>query len=304
MAPILTRCTGMNWLAAGVGAAGAAALLQIVSLRRPAAAIPRRKTAAGGCLRMAAGLLLLLLAARAARTGAHAFRETAQSPLAACLLLGAALWAAFCGAEAAQRCAAVLLRLVLGFFLIVAVFSLPQLRAAWLRPAAEPGNAMICAGLLLAPGACAYLPPREREKRAGLWLLAPLAAAAAGVTAGVLSPALARGEMSFLTLARSVSVLGVMRRFEALVSGAMLPAWFCLCSLLLCAAEEAFTAAGLRRSAVRALTGFGALAFLYPAGALKTASVAAISAISCGLFPLLLPLVEGQKYFRKSQKKC
>ena len=65
-------------------------------------------------------------------------------------------------------------------------------------------------------------------------LAAALAAAVtAAVTAGTLSPALARGQAAFWSLSRSVSVLGVVRRFEALVSAALLIGSFSLSALLL-----------------------------------------------------------------------
>jgi hypothetical protein len=51
------------------------------------------------------------------------------------------------------------------------------------------------------------------------------------LTGGILSPALAREPEAFRTLARGVSVLGVIRRFEALVNGALLMSGFALCTL-------------------------------------------------------------------------
>ena len=59
----------------------------------------------------------------------------------------------------------------------------------------------------------------------------------AAVTAGTLSPTLAQGPSAFWSLSRSVSVLGVVRRFEALVSAALLIGSFGLSALLLNAAR-------------------------------------------------------------------
>ena len=308
MGPVLSRCAGMDWLWAGLGAALAAGILRLLFSRRKAgdAAAGAEAGVLPRVLRIPGGVLLLLLAARAAVAGAGAFPETAGNLLAAGLLLALSLWAAQGGAEAAERCAGILLRLVLALFLTVAVFSLPQLRVSWLRPAFRPGDALICAGLLLVPGAACFLRrgPGRTDGRA-LWLMIPAAAGAAAVTGGVLSPALAAGEDSFLTLARSVSVLGVMRRFEALVSGAVLPAWFCLCTLLLCAARDAFgVPEGPSAPVVRIARAALCFALLPAAKRLNPVSVAVISSISCGLIPLILLSVEREKNSQKIQKKC
>lgn len=314
MAPLMSRCAGAGWLSAGLGAAGAAFVLTHLRRAAPCRTGEERLPDSGTdpeqsfiprALGLIAGPMLLLLASRAAVSGTHAFAETSGDLTAAALLLALSLWAASAGPRAAERCGGILLRLVLGFFLIVTVFSLPQIRPEWLQPGLRPGEAVVCCGLLLAPGAAFWLHKTESERCTPLWLLLPLAAAAAAVTQGVLSAGLAQRENSFLTLARSVSVLGVIRRFEALVSGAMLPAWFCLCTLLLCSGRAAIRAA---KNLPPAAENFAAAAlcflFLPAAKRLSLPVAATLCATSCGFIPIILLSVERKRFFREMQKKC
>ena len=100
-----------------------------------------------------------------------------------------------------------------------------------------PLDALIAFAALLIPGAALALSPAleagERVPHWPWWGGTGLATAASLVAGGILSPALARRPEAFRTLARGVSVLGVIRRFEALVNAAMLMSGFCLCTLLL-----------------------------------------------------------------------
>ena len=92
---------------------------------------------------------------------------------------------------------------------------------------------------MLLPGAIVLIKVKAPDLRVPhwpWWLSALEATAAALVTGGILSPALAAEPGAFRTLARGVSVLGVIRRFEALVNAALLMNAFCLCALLLAAA--------------------------------------------------------------------
>lgn len=239
--PVFQHCVGAGWVSALAG--GGAAGLVLTGLWR---GLRGRSFRAGvgstgirriGLVVLTAGMLLL--AVWGAGASALAFPETAGNPVAACLVLALSWAAVRRGAEVPGRCAAVLVRLLAALYGIVLVFSLPQLRWEWLRPEWSLPGAVRCFWVLLLPGAGLCL---EREGRAGFpwqaWALVPLAGAGALVTAGILSPALAAEPMAFHTLARSVSVLGVMLRFEALISGAQLISGFCLCTLLLAAARS------------------------------------------------------------------
>ena len=256
--PVFQHCVGAGWAAALVGGGGAALLLTLF-WRGLGGRSLRDRLGAGLPGRVGLGILtagLLLLCVWAGRDSALAFPETAGRPLAACLAVSLAWAAVWRGAEVPGRCAAVLVRLLALLYGVVLLFSLPQLRGEWLRPIPDRGGALRCFLVLLLPGAGLCL---EREGRAGFpwqaWIAAALAGFGALVTAGILSPALAAEPMAFYTLARSVSILGVMQRFEALISGAQLISGFCLCALLLAAARSLLEALAGKDRAVKLFRG-------------------------------------------------
>lgn len=233
--PVLRVCCRVSWpwvLAGSLAAAGSLCLLTELWERR-----------AGGGRRLFGRLLSPLLLAGAlgaAWESGYAFPETAGSWLAAALVLALAGAAAWIGPAAPGRCAGILLWSVGGLCGAVLLFSLPQVRAERLYPAGGPSDALRVWGALLLPGAALWLKPAlGPDQRLPRWpwcWSAGAALAASLVTGGILSPPLARDPEAFRTLARGVSVLGVIRRFEALVNGAMLMSGFSLCVLLLSAA--------------------------------------------------------------------
>lgn len=237
--PIFRFCCRVSWvwaMAGGLAAAGTLSVLTALAEQRrtgePASAAARRLAPWGKVLWW---LLLLAGALSAAWESGYAFPETAGSRLAAGLVLILSAAAARKGAAAAGRCAGILLWITGGLYGTVLVFSLPEIRAEWLEPTGSPLDALRAWAALLLPGAAlglrGALEPGARLPRWPWWTAAGLAAFASAVTGGILSPTLARDPEAFRTLARGVSVLGVIRRFEALVNGAMLMSGFALCTL-------------------------------------------------------------------------
>ena len=256
LSPVFQVCAGAGWPWVLAGGLAAAFVSQAVAAMQPRLRGPGSEARrAGRRLAAAAGApLLLWLALRTGVQSTRAFPETAGNPIAAALLLGTAACAAYRGPGVPGRCAGVLLWITAALYGTVLLGSLPQLRLSALRlPALRgtggPADALRCAaalsvplaGLCLDPDSPDRKPTQRRgapasEARTVFGVLLAAALAASLVTAGTLTPALAADPMSFLTLARSVSILGVMQRFEALVSAAMLLSDFCLCALLLTAA--------------------------------------------------------------------
>ena len=293
--PIFRYCVGAGWVSALTGGAGAALTLTLL-WRGLGGRSLRDRACCGMAGRSGLAVLtaaLLLLSVWGARESALAFPETAGRPTAACLVLALAWAAVRRGAEVPGRCAAVLIRLLALLYGVVLLFSLPQLRWEWLGPVFDGRGALRCFCVLLLPGAGLCL---ERETGAGfparIWIAAALAGLGALVTAGILSPGLAAEPGDFQTLARSVSILGVMQRFEALISGAQLISGFCLCALLLTAG----------RSLLEALIGKGnaakvflpVLPILLVCAWLPAAGqprIPGLIAICCALFLTILPLV-------------
>ncbi len=231
--PIFRLCCRISWPWVLLGGAGAAGLLSLLTRR-----CHRRGFGSQGGGKAVLVLLLSAGAVAAAWESGFAFPETAENWLAVLLVLALAFAAAWVGPAAAGRCAGILLWVTAALYGTVLVFSLPQLRPERLLPAGRPTDALLAFAALLLPGAALCLRPELGEPRLPCWpwwTACAGAAAASLVTGGILSPALAREPEAFRTLARGVSVLGVIRRFEALVNGAMLMSGFCLCTLYLTA---------------------------------------------------------------------
>jgi len=239
--PLFRLCCRVHWLWALLGAVAAALTLSGLTL------LLNRRGRAKGNARRWAGCLAPFLFAGAAVTawaGSFAFPETARNVIAALLLFGLAAWAARIGPAAVGRCAGILLWVTGGLYGVVLLFSVPELHVPWLRPGSgNPTDALRVWAALSVPGAAlclrGVLGEDQRLPHWPWWSAALIAVAASVVTGGILSPALAGEPEAFRTLARGVSVLGVMRRFEALVNGAMLMSAFCLCAMLLAGALEA-----------------------------------------------------------------
>ena len=195
------------------------------------------------------------------------------------------------------------------FFFLTAVeavilgFSAVQVRAAWLAP--QKGRVPLAAmTAALSPMAVLYV--RGGARRTGGWLAAGigLCAAAALCAAGTLSPRVA-GEEAFAvyTMAKSVSVFGVMERLEPVVSAALTAGGFCLLSVLCLANAKTARAIGWKRR-----TGIGN--FLlgctgYLAGTVLPEGVQAVAAAICwGMVPLVTLWVASVKKLQKNQKNA
>lgn len=147
------------------------------------------------------------------------------------LLLGA--WSAQKGPSAAARVGAVLFWAVLILYLAVLGAGVKDIQWNWLMPRWNMPDEMGIAVFLL-PAASVCLLGSNRKTGIRLALPAVFVFVAALITAGVLSPAVAeRTPNAFYEMSRSINLLGVARRFEALISAGMTVGWFALISLVL-----------------------------------------------------------------------
>ena len=106
--PALRVCARLGWLWVLLGGLGAAAGLSALTVhrnRRVQQPMLRQRRAGRALWKT----LMFALLVPAAAEAAASFPETARSPLAAALILLLAFWAARQGAEAAGRCAGILL---------------------------------------------------------------------------------------------------------------------------------------------------------------------------------------------------
>ena len=154
------------------------------------------------------------------------------------ILLALAAWSAGKGPSAAARVGCVLFWFVLGLYLLVLGTAVREVHWRWLMPSKGDIPWMGVAVALL-PGAAVYLlKAKGSSPRAvvpvGIGVVASL------ITGGVLSPWVAAGATdAFYEMTRSLEVLGVARRFEAVLSAGMTVGWFCCLTLLLSVAAEA-----------------------------------------------------------------
>ena len=260
---------------------------------------------AGKLLLLSAAVFFVCLAGCLANRSSLSFPQTADAPLAGLALLAVSAWAAGKGIRAVVRCSAVLFVLLALLYGVVLLGSAPRVQLRWLAPAGDIRQTALFFGVLLLPTVCLYFAPQENNTSPALWLLAcgALALAASVVTAGCLSPRIAAEEMSFYQLAQSVSLFGMVERFEALISAAFLFGAFCLTGLLLCAAREALSVLLPHKRVPRLLPAAAAVPAALFSSAIPLWVWSLGAAIFCGIFPLLTQGIVALKKDKKISKK-
>lgn len=156
-----------------------------------------------------------------------------NDPWVSLILLAIAAWSAQKGPSAAARVGAVLFWAVLILYLTVFGAGAKDVELSWLRPEWQMPDELGLV-LYLVPTASVCLLDGETKRGARILLPAVFTLAAALITVGVMSPGIAaETPNAFYEMTRSINLLGVARRFEALISAGMTVGWFALMSLLL-----------------------------------------------------------------------
>lgn len=307
--PLTTLLSRCDWPWVGAGAALACGYY-IMYRRRPAAETENRTPKPLAWLHAAALLLLCALLSQQVGT---LFPETAGRAWVGLGVLLLAAAAASRGTAVVLRCGAVLclpLTLVCGAVVLLAI---PGAKASWLAPQNATLGGAASLLLFLIPASFFCLAPRSSDSGDGCtaspwkWALAlgVFATLCAAVTSACLSPRVAAQPMSFYTLARSVSVFGVMLRLESFVSGALTASAFAGMGLLLRAAKKVLQVRAPDGS-VWALVALAGLLSLLPGKILSLS--AAVSAIFCAGIPIVTQaLVDRKKPEKKSvffEKNC
>ena len=224
-----TVCAGLDWLSVLTGSVLAALLC--------AAARHAGMKTWPMALRFLLLVWLTALLWVAGRCSAALFPDAANRIYVPAVVLALAWLLARRPRQAVLACCAVISLFVLAAVAVVLVFALPDVQLSWLRPDFSWHHALVAAAVgsganllrAAAPQTQVGMPWRAAA------VLAP--AAAAAVTCGCLSPELASGQtLAFYTLSRSISLFGVVERFEALVAA-------CLCMGCCAAAALVLTAA-------------------------------------------------------------
>lgn len=180
---------------------------------------------------------------------------TSVVPLALLLL---AVWSAWEGAEKASRTGSVLMWLLLLLFAAVIAGGIGNVKLSRIELSGSVSNGLVYLAYLL-PGAAALLPGTKGQSKL-LWILPGFGVLMALLVTGVLSEPVAR-EMAdpFYEFGKSLSLFGVVERYESLVSVALTIGYFCLLSMLLSSAyhwTESFYEGKGRQGVL--LTAFGA----------------------------------------------
>ena len=217
------------------------------------------------------------------------------------VLLALTAWGSRRGPRACAGCAGILFLFLLGLYGAIAVFSVPDVEWRYLVPTPDWRQGLLAAGMFLLPSGVWYVPVRERKgKRQPMIFLLPLfAAALSAVTAGVLSPEVAKDTaVPVYELARSVSVLGVVERIEPLLSAAIIMGLFCLLAGLAGACQAL-------SDQVEPWQWSGSLCCLAAAGAMYLAKDLPVPVLCAGngVFFFVIPLA-AVTVSKKSEKRC
>ena len=162
-----------------------------------------------------------------------------QYPAVPLGILALSAWSAWKGPREAAGVGCVLYWVVLVVYLLILGVGIGEIQVQWLAPE-RPNLLPLAMTVGLLPGAAAVWKGEESRWIAKLILPMVMATLAAVVTAGALSPWLAKEtENGFLRLSEGLSIFGMARHFEAVASAAMTVGWFVTATVLLslCAAQ-------------------------------------------------------------------
>lgn len=177
-------------------------------------------------------LWLILSAARAGRLSAAVFPVGQSFPAIPIVLALLAAWVGGKGVSAVCRFGSLLFFLVLPLLGLILCFALPDLELRNLRPSGDWRGGLSLLAVLLLPTMGLFLRGSTTGRsRGSRWfaLAALLAMGCAVAVGGVLGPALtAREQQPFFYLTQSISILGVMERFESVTSSLLLTSFACL----------------------------------------------------------------------------
>lgn len=275
-APLVTVCSAVSWPWVALGAAAAAIPLFYIYRSMGPTALPGGLGPAellravwgkmgGKWMALLSWMWLVLLASLAASMAVTAFPRDNAFPLIPLVLLILASVASSQGAAATCRFGATLFLAVAPMISLVLAFGAIDVEVQALGP---DGTARECLGpftVLLVPAAAFYLRDGLTQRKTA-WFRWYLLIAGAGVAVslvcvGALGLPLAQASSNaFWLMSRSISVLGIMERFEAVISALLSISFCCLLAFLLAAARRAVTCAAPDAPAHKTVWGSAALA--------------------------------------------
>ena len=151
------------------------------------------------------------------------------------VLLLLAVWSAWEGAEKASRTGSVLMWLLLLLFAAVVAGGIGNVKLSRIELSGRLSNGLVFLVFLL-PGVAKQLPIAKGQSKL-LWILPGFSALIAFLVKGTLSEPVAGAMVNpFYEFGKSLSLFGVVERYESLVSVALTIGYFCLLSMLLSSA--------------------------------------------------------------------
>lgn len=181
-------------------------------------------------------LWLILLLGGLTGQCATCWEDVNAFPAIPLILLAVAAWASCKGAWRAGRTGAVLIWLVLPILGVVFLAGTADVQWSWVRTEMTSPDGMLVS-LLLVPCLGLFLPRKAEAKEKNFCIIPVAVAIIASVVAdGVLGSEVASDTPNtFYEFSKSVTLLGVAERFEALVACALTSGWFALFVIILSA---------------------------------------------------------------------
>lgn len=278
-------CGQFGWCSALAGLAAALLLYNIVGADTPLPTFAR-------------GLQALWLAVplcAAAKGAAALFPDAGNGWYVPAVTLALGWLLARRKREAVGACCTVVGFFVLAAVGVVVIFAVPGLRLSWLAPEFDWRGVLLAFAL----GSGGFVVPQASGGKPGRgWgvcaYVVPVLLSA--VTAAALSPRLAAMQPSaFYTLSRSISVFGVVERFEALIAACLSLGIFCACAAILCAARSLCPE--------KYADGLSAALCLAALVGTQTTSGGVIFAAGTAILWVLLPLIKNMRKMKKGVDK-
>ncbi|MBE6932920.1 MAG: hypothetical protein E7464_06040 [Ruminococcaceae bacterium] len=243
-------CGHMSWLSALAGGIGAILLYEL-RLKLPAGKAP-------GLIAAVQVLWLAVPLAVFAGVARDLFQDASNEIYVPLVVLALSWLLARHPRDGVLACCVIVAYFLLAAVAVVCVFSLPGVQWRWLSPSFDWMEALTALAIAGGGMALSTAVPGVKPGRAWRWIAFLCPAAIAAVVAGNLSsPLAARQAGAFYTLSRSISLFGVVERFEALVASCLTLGLCGACALLLHAGRKLIPAKG--RDGVTAFLCFAAL---------------------------------------------
>lgn len=178
-------------------------------------------------------LLLVVITGELASRSVGSWPVGSSYPAVPLILLALAAWSASKGPQTAARVGAVLFWFVIVMYMVVFAAGIGQIR--WGRLDLTAGKPEWLSLLLfLMPAAAAFLPTQNGHVGGKRVLPLAMTLVAVLVTQGMLTPETAvSAEYPFFEMSRSLELLGIAQRFEALICAAATAGWYSLLAFLL-----------------------------------------------------------------------